>query len=466
MKKAWGGRFQSETRPSVDAFNASIGFDKRLYKYDIQGSIAYADMLGECGIIPESEAALIKSALEEILQDIENGKVEFDLSSEDIHMNIERVLIGKLGDLGRKLHTGRSRNDQVAVDTRLYLMDEMRQIAALVGEFASVLMSMADKSLYVVMPGYTHMQRAQPVLFSHHLLAYVEMMLRDLSRLWDCYKRTDELPLGAGALAGSTFPIDRACLAEKLGFSRISQNSLDAVADRDFVIEFCGVASILMMHLSRLCEEIILWSTMEFGFLELDDAFATGSSMMPQKKNPDICELIRGKTGRVYGNLMSLLTVMKSLPLAYNKDMQEDKEALFDTVDTLKACLSILGPTLESACIREDRMRLAVRDGFLNATDLADYLAKKGIPFRKAHEIVGSIVAYGIENKKALDELQLDELQSYSPDIDVDVYDVISIDACIRNRSVVGGTAPERVRETLQSCRSRIEQVLAKFSVQ
>ena len=373
MKKLWGGRFQKETDKLVEDFHSSISFDQRLYRQDIRGSQAHARMLGKTGIISEKEAEQIIQGLEEILAHIEEGRLEFEVGAEDIHMNIEKVLIDRIGQVGKKLHTARSRNDQVALDTRLYLKEEIRSIQSLLINLQETLLRLSREHLDTIMPGYTHLQKAQPITYAHYLMAYFQMFKRDWERLEDCYGRTDVLPLGSGALAGTTFPIDRQMVAEELGFAAISENSLDAVSDRDYVIEFIAAVSLLMMHLSRFCEEIILWSSDEFRFLELDDAYSTGSSIMPQKKNPDVAELIRGKTGRVYGHLMALLTVLKSLPLAYNKDLQEDKEALFDTVDTAKKCLLIFTPMLKSLKVNRDRMLEAARSGFTNATDMADY---------------------------------------------------------------------------------------------
>jgi len=455
-KKLWGGRFSKDTDKLVEDFHSSISFDKRLYYWDIQGSIAHARMLGDCGIITQEEAQKIIQGLKEILEEIEAGKVEFDVSAEDIHMNIELLLTEKIGDVGKKLHTGRSRNDQVALDTRLYLRAEIDNIKQLLGKLLIALLDLAEEHLETVMPGYTHLQRAQPVTFAHHLMAYFQMFLRDLERLEDCQKRVNVSPLGAGALGGTTFPLDREQVAFELGFSQVCSNSMDAVSDRDFVIEFLGVSAIIMMHLSRFCEELIFWASQEVQFVQMDDAYSTGSSIMPQKKNPDVAELIRGKTGRVYGNLMAMLTVMKGLPLAYNKDMQEDKERLFDTVDTLKKCLLVFTPMLTTMQINREKMMAASKGGFTNATDLADYLARKGLPFRDAHEIVGKLVAYCLNEDKNLDDLSLEEFQEFSPLIEEDVYDAISVISCVKKRQTIGGPAPEQVKKSIAEGREKI----------
>lgn len=439
--KLWGGRFSKSTDEKVDDFNSSIRFDKRMYRQDIKGSIAHATMLGECGIISKDDAALIAKTLGEILSDIESGKVEFSVEAEDIHMNVESILISRIGDVGKRLHTGRSRNDQVALDIRMYLTDELNEIKLMLKKLMETLVSMAKEHTETLMPGYTHMQKAQPINFAHHLMAYFEMFSRDYDRVCDCIKRCDYMPLGSGALAGTTYPLDRKRVAELLGFSHITANSLDGVSDRDFVLEAAFDFSTIMMHLSRFSEEIIIWNTNEFSFIELDDAFSTGSSIMPQKKNPDIAELARGKTGRVYGNLMGLLTVMKSLPLAYNKDMQEDKEQLFDSIDTVKQCLPVFTDMIATMKIRKDVMLRQSKHGFTNATDAADYLVKKGVPFRDAHGIIGKMVAYAIEHKKALDDFSMEEFKSFSDKIEDDIYDAISIQTCVNERKVDGGPA-------------------------
>ena len=410
--KLWGGRFEKNTDSSVDDFNSSIRFDKRLYKYDIQGSIAHAKMIGNCKIISDKESLLIHKDLAEILKDIEDGKIEFEIDAEDIHMNIEKILISRIGDTGKKLHTGRSRNDQVILDLRLYMRDEARNISQMLITLEEVILDLANKHLNTIMPGYTHLQKAQPVTFAHHLMAYFQMFRRDIERIKDCYSRIDVMPLGSGALAGTTYNLDRHMVASELNFKDITQNSMDSVSDRDFVIEFISCLSIIMMHLSRFCEELIIWSTDEVSFVEMDDAFSTGSSIMPQKKNPDVAELIRGKTGRVYGNLMGILTVMKGLPLAYNKDMQEDKEGVFDAIDTVKLCLPVFTKMIETMKVNTDRMLQSAKGGFTNATDVADYLVKNSVSFREAHEIVGKIVLYCIKNNKSLDELSIDEYKT------------------------------------------------------
>ncbi|NLW25091.1 MAG: argininosuccinate lyase [Clostridia bacterium] len=458
MKKLWGGRFSKNTDELVEDFHSSISFDKRLYYWDIKGSIAHARMLGKQGIITQEEAQKIIRGLEEILKDIEAGKVEFDVSAEDIHMNIEVLLTQKIGAVGKKLHTGRSRNDQVALDTRLYLREEIDNLRELLKKLLAALLELAEKHLDTVLPGYTHLQRAQPVTLAHHLMAYFQMFSRDLERLADCQKRVNVLPLGAGALAGTTFPLDREQVARELGFSSVSLNSMDAVSDRDFVLEFLGAASIIMMHFSRFCEELIFWSSQEVQFIEIDDAYSTGSSIMPQKKNPDVAELIRGKTGRVYGNLMAMLTIMKGLPLAYNKDMQEDKERLFDTVDTLKKCLLVFTPMLVTMQVNKEKMLEASKGGFTNATDLADYLVKKGLPFRDAHEVVGKLVAYCLSNTKNLDDLTLEEFQGFSPLIKEDVYEAISVFTCVEKRQVTGGPAPEQVKKAIIEGKKLLEK--------
>ncbi len=425
--KLWKGRFSKAANSSAEAFNASIETDQRLYKQDIQGSMAHALMLGRQGIISMEEAEAIRISLREILEDIENGKVEFTIEQEDIHMNIETLLTQRIGDAGKKLHTARSRNDQVATDLRLYQKEEIHKVQALLQDLIDTLENLAEEHKETVMPGYTHLQRAQPVTLAMHLCAYVEMFKRDLDRFRDCLKRTDLLPLGAGALAGTTYPIDREFVAKELGFSGICENTMDAVSDRDFAIEFVSCCAMTMMHLSRLCEELILWNSTEFSFIEMDDAFSTGSSIMPQKKNPDMAELIRGKTGRVYGDLFALLTIMKGLPLAYNKDMQEDKPTLFDAGDTLKDCLSILTQVIRTMEIKTQNMEKAANSGFMNATDAADYLVKKGLPFRDCHEIIGKMVLYCINENKNLDDLTLEEFKNFSPLFEADIYDAIDI---------------------------------------
>lgn len=452
--KLWGGRFTQPTDKFVEEFTASIAFDKRLYRHDIRGSIAHARMLGRQGIIPPEDTEAIVGGLQDILGRIESGSFDFSVSLEDIHMNIEAQLTQKIGEAGKRLHTGRSRNDQVALDIRLYLRDEIAEISGYLGLLIDILLFKAEKHLGVIMPGYTHLQIAQPVLFSHHMLAYVEMFKRDRGRMEDCLKRLNVLPLGSGALAGTTFPIDREYVAQLLEFPEVTRNSLDSVSDRDFSLEFLSSASILMMHLSRFSEELIIWSTSEFRFIELSDAFCTGSSIMPQKKNPDVPELVRGKTGRVYGNLVALLTVMKALPLAYNKDMQEDKEPLFDTVDTVKGSIRIFAEMIREMRLNSDRMRAAAAGGFSTATDVADYLVRKGMPFRDAHEVVGKAVRYCIESKKEMQELTLAEWQGFSGSIEEDIMAAITLEASVNARSATGGTALERVREEIERAKT------------
>ena len=456
--KLWGGRFEKSTAKEVDDFNSSIRFDQRLYKQDIKGSIAHVGMLGKQGIIPFQDSELIISTLNEILKDIENGKIEFEIDAEDIHMNIEKILIQRIGEPGKRLHTGRSRNDQVALDIRMYLMEEIDDLKGLIIEVSKTLIKLAEEHLDTIMPGYTHMQRAQPITLAHHLMAYFQMFSRDIDRLMDCKKRTNVMPLGAGALAGTTYPLDREAVANELGFSAITQNSMDSVSDRDFVIELSSVLSIVMMHLSRFCEELILWSTSEFGFVEMDDAYSTGSSIMPQKKNPDVAELIRGKTGRVYGSTMTLLTMMKSLPLTYNKDMQEDKEAIFDAVDTVKLCLPVFNKMIATMKVKEDKMLEAAGGGFTNATDAADYLVYKGLPFREAHEIIGKLVLYCVQNQKSLEQIILDEFKKFSGIIEEDIYEAISLKTCVKKRKLPGGPAEEAVKVAIRMGKQLIEE--------
>ena len=457
MTKLWGGRFQKETDRLVEDFHSSISFDQRLYKYDIKGSIAHARMLGSVGIIQPNEADTIIHGLEEVLADIEGGRAEFSVTAEDIHMNVEQLLTEKIGVLGKKLHTARSRNDQVALDIRMYLKDEIDNINALLHKLQLSLLELAEQHVDTVMPGYTHLQRAQPVTYAHHLMAYCEMFHRDQERLVDCRRRTDVMPLGAGALAGTTFPLDRQYVAQQLGFAAITENSLDAVSDRDFAVEFVAAASLIMIHMSRLCEEIILWSTAEFSFIELDDAFSTGSSMMPQKKNPDVAELIRGKSGRVFGHLQALLTMLKGLPLAYNKDMQEDKEALFDAVDTVKKCLITFLPMLETIQVKKDVMAEAARGGFTNATDLADYLVRRGMPFRQAHSTAGQVVLYCLQKNLTLDQVSLEEYKEFSSLVEEDIYQAIDIKNCVGSRKLPGGPAPDTVAEAIARARQRLK---------
>ena len=451
--KLWGGRFTQPTDKFVEEFTASIEFDKRLYHQDIRGSMAHARMLGRQGIIPQQDVELIVQGLKDILEQIEAGTFDFSIGLEDIHMNIEARLSQRIGEAGKRLHTGRSRNDQVALDIRLYLRDEIVEITAYLEMLIDALLEQATANLDLVMPGFTHLQSAQPILFSHHLLAYVEMFKRDKARMEDCFKRVNVMPLGAGALAGTTFLIDREYVAEQLDFPTVTRNSLDSVSDRDFAIEFLAASSILMMHLSRFSEELILWSTSAFRFVELSDGFCTGSSIMPQKKNPDVPELVRGKTGRVYGNLMALLTVMKALPLAYNKDMQEDKEPLFDTIDTVKGSLKIFGDMVREMRVNATAMAKAAGQGFSTATDVADYLVRKGLPFRDAHEAVGKAVAYCVENEMDITELSLAEWQLFSPHFSDDIFSVITVEASVNARDVIGGTARRRVEAEIRCSR-------------
>jgi len=457
--KLWSGRFLKEPEKLTDDFNSSIHVDSRLYRQDIKGSIAHVKMLSKCGIINEKEAELICNGLNDILADIENGRIMFETEAEDIHMNIEKLLIERLGDVGKKLHTARSRNDQIALDTRMYVKTKIKSITNMLINLEEVLLSIADRNTDTILPGYTHLQRAQPVTFAHHIMAYFEMFKRDIDRLLDCYKRTDTMPLGSGALAGTTYPIDRQMVAEELGFSSITANSIDAVSDRDFVLELCFILSVVMMHLSRFCEELVIWSSFEFKFIEMDDAFSTGSSIMPQKKNSDVAELVRGKTGRVYGNLMALLTIMKSLPLAYNKDMQEDKEALFDSIDTLNACLPVFTEMISTIKINKTEMYEAAKEGFTNATDLADYLVKKGVPFRSAHEITGKIVLYCIDNSKSLNELKIDEYKTFSGLIENDIYDKITVENCVLNRKLPGGPSKSTVLGAIKEGRKFLSKL-------
>ena len=457
--KLWGGRFEKSTDGMVDDFHSSITFDKRLYKQDIEGSIAHATMLGEQGILTPADADAIVAGLKDLLQDIEAGKVDFQLDAEDIHMNVETLLTAKIGDAGKRLHTARSRNDQVALDFRLYLREEISSVIEKLLQMEKVLCEKAKAHTQTVMPGYTHLQRAQPITFAQHLLAYASMFTRDITRLEDCRTRMNECPLGSGALAGTTYPIDRFQTASALGFAGPMKNSLDGVSDRDYALEFLSDASILMMHLSRFSEEIIAWCSWEFKFVELDDAYATGSSIMPQKKNPDVAELVRGKTGRVYGDLMGLLTVMKSLPLAYNKDMQEDKEPVFDAVDTVEMCLPVFAAMLDTMTVRTDNMRKAAGHGFINATDCADYLTKKGMPFRDAYTVTGHLVAQCTARGKTLEELTLEELKAVSELFEADVYDALNLENCMALRSSYGGPA---VAETARQI-GEIEQFIQKI---
>ena len=455
MAKLWGGRFSKATDTLVDDFNSSIRFDARMYAQDIEGSMAHAEMLGRQGIIPKADAELIVKTLGEIKNDIEDGKVEFEIDAEDIHMNIETILISRIGDVGKRLHTGRSRNDQVALDVRMYLRHEVDELLPLLEDLKKSILAIAEQNLDTIMPGYTHMQKAQPITLAHHLMAYYEMLRRDCDRLSDCRRRINVMPLGSGALAGTTYPLDREFVAEKLGFYSVTMNSLDGVSDRDFVCELAFDLSMIMTHLSRLSEEIILWSSHEFSFIELDDAYSTGSSIMPQKKNPDVAELVRGKTGRVYGSLMGLLTMMKGLPLAYNKDMQEDKEQIFDAIDTVKMCLPVFSKMLLTMKVKRENMLRGAKGGFTNATDVADYLVKHGLPFRDAHAVVGRMVAYCIENNKVIDDLSMSEFKEFSNLIEDDIYKEISLETCVNQRKLIGGPAYDTVKHIIDVYKSK-----------
>jgi len=456
MKKPWAGRFKGKTSKIAEQFTESISFDNRLWRYDIEGSIAHAKMLGKQGIINKEDSEKIVKGLKEIAGEIESGKFRFKKELEDIHMNIEAILIRKIGEVGGKLHTARSRNDQVALDLRLYLREETGTIISLIKKFQRTLLDIAKKYLNALMPGYTHLQRAQPVLLSHHILAYVEMLQRDKERFQDTFKRINTLPLGASAIGGTAFPIDRTYIAKLLGFDDISRNSIDAVSDRDFAIEFLSDVAILIMHLSRIAEELILWSTEEFRFIELPEAFTTGSSAMPQKKNPDVAELIRGKTGRIYGNLLALLTVMKGLPLSYNRDLQEDKLPLFDTVDTVKSCLHVLNEMFMGIKLNIKRMYETASEGYSTATDMAEYLVKKGLPFRKAHEVTGRIVLYCIRRNKKLDELTLMELNKFSPSISEDIYSFLRPEESVKRKKSLGSTSPKEVKRQIRNFMRRL----------
>jgi argininosuccinate lyase len=454
--KPWGGRFTQSTDSFVESFTESVSFDKRLYHHDIMGSIAHVRMLAHVGVLSDSECNTIVQGLEAIEKEIDAGTFSWSTGLEDVHMNIESALAGKIGAVGKKLHTGRSRNDQVATDLRLYLRDEAAVIYSLLIDVMSALVELAEREAETVMPGFTHLQAAQPVTFGHHMLAWYEMLSRDLQRLDECTARIDVMPLGSAALAGTSFPIDRQYTAELLGFSRISQNSLDAVSDRDFVIEFCAVASIIMMHLSRFSEELVLWISPRFGFIDIADAWCTGSSIMPQKKNPDIPELVRGKTGRVYGDLITMLTLMKAQPLAYNRDNQEDKLALFDAVDTVQACLQAYAGLIPALTVHAQVMRRAAAQGYTTATDLADYLVRKGVSFRDAHANVGAAVQFAMQQGKDLADLTLDQLRQFSPLIDEDIFDFLELDGSVNARDHIGGTAPDQVRRALVLARKQI----------
>ncbi len=454
--KLWSGRFNEPTDAFVEAFTASVEFDQRLYQYDIEGSIAHATMLARQGILSETERDAIVEGLEQIRTRIDKGDFRWSVALEDVHMNIESALTEAIGDAGKKLHTGRSRNDQVATDIRLWLRDEIETLRQAILRLQTTLLKKAELEAETILPGFTHLQTAQPVTFGHHLMAWFEMLERDRERLADCNKRVNVMPLGAAALAGTTYPIDRAYTAELLGFERPAENSLDAVSDRDFAIEFSAAASILMMHLSRFSEELIIWSSAQFGFIELSDSFCTGSSIMPQKKNPDVPELIRGKSGRIFGHLIGLLTLMKSQPLAYNKDNQEDKEPLFDTVDNLKGSLKVFAEMIPAITCRKQAMREAAMRGFATATDLADYLVGKGMPFRDAHEVVGKAVAFGVAEGRDLSEMNLAELQGFSDTIEEDVFTVLTLEGSVAARDHIGGTAPKQVRAAIVRAKLRL----------
>lgn len=453
-KKAWSGRFSEPVDAFVLRYTASVDFDKRMALVDIDGSVAHATMLAKVGVISEQDLADIKRGMAQIREEIQTGKFEWQLELEDVHLNIEARLTALIGDAGKRLHTGRSRNDQVATDIRLYLRGEIDEIIRRVEHLQEVLVAQAEKNYNVIMPGFTHMQVAQPVTFGHHMLAYVEMLERDHARLIDLRHRVNSSPLGAAALAGTTYPIDREYTAKLLGFETVAQNSLDAVSDRDFAIEFCAAASLIMAHISRLSEELVIWMSQRFGFIKLPDRFTTGSSIMPQKKNPDVCELIRGKTGRVYGDLMTLLTTMKALPLAYNKDMQEDKECVFDAIDTVKQCLQVFAPMFRTMTLRKKNMRKAASQGFINATDCADYLTKKGVPFRDAYMIVGRLVNTCIHADETLETMTLKDFKSISNYFDADVYEALDLKTCVEGRSVTGGPAPKEVTRQIKKVES------------
>ncbi len=450
MAQLWGGRFTKETDQLVYNFNASISFDQKFFAQDIKGSIAHATMLGKTGIITEEESAQIVEGLKSILSDVENQKLEIGMQYEDIHSFVEATLIDRIGDTGKKLHTGRSRNDQVALDMRLYTRDEIENIKELLKNLMNTLHKLMKENVHTYMPGFTHLQKAQPVTFAHHVGAYMEMFKRDYSRLCDIYERMNYCPLGAGALAGTTYPLDREMTASLLGFNGPTLNSMDSVSDRDYIIELLSALSTICMHLSRFSEEIIIWNSNEYQFIELDDAYSTGSSIMPQKKNPDIAELVRGKTGRVYGALISIMTTMKGIPLAYNKDMQEDKELTFDAIDTVKGCIALFDGMISTMKLNKKNMQKSAMNGFTNATDAADYLVKNGVPFRDAHSIIGRLVLYAIEQNKAIDELSLDELKSISPVFNEDIYEAISLETCVEKRNTIGAPGPEAMKTVIE----------------
>lgn len=457
--KMWSGRFSKEPDAAVDDFNSSVSFDCAMYREDIAGSIAHASMLGACQIISAADAAAIVEGLQGILTDLESGALTVDSAAEDIHMFVEQILTERIGEAGKRLHTARSRNDQVALDIRMYLMRNIDELSALLRAVVEAVVAKAEQHLGTVMPGYTHLQVAQPVTFAHHLMAYAQMFLRDLGRLSDCRARMDAMPLGSGALAGTTHPIDRQMVCRSLGFSAVTANSMDGVSDRDFCVELAAALSLLMTHLSRFCEEIILWCSTEFGFVELDDAYSTGSSIMPQKKNPDVAELIRGKTGRVNGNLVALLTMLKGLPLCYNKDMQEDKQAVFDSVETVRGCLKLFSPMLSTMTVRTDRMRAAAAKGFINATDCADYLVRKGVPFREAYQTTGYLVKLCIERGCTLETLPLEAYRALCKTFTADIYHAIDLQTCVEQRSLPGGPAPAAVKAQI----SAFKQQFAAF---
>ena len=461
--KLWGGRFNLNTDEFAAKFHSSLSFDKRLYKHDIRGSIAYAKMLGKQGIILQEDAESIVKCLGEILADIESGTLEIDTDAEDIHSFVETALVLRIGEAGKKLHTGRSRNDQVALDMRLYVKEEIDILSRLLVELLQAFIDSAEKHVNTIMPGFTHLQKAQPITLAHHIMAYFEMFKRDNGRLRDCKKRTDVMPLGSGALASSGYPLDRNFLAEELGFSAISSNSMDAVSDRDFCIELLSCLSLIMIHLSRFCEELVLWSTSAFSFVEISDAFATGSSIMPQKKNPDMAELIRGKTGRVYGSLNALLTIMKGLPLSYNKDMQEDKEAVFDAIDTVKMSLSVFCGMFKTLSFNKENLYKSALEGFTNATDAADYLVKKGLSFREAHEITGKLVLYAINKNVRLEEISIDEFKNIYNIFDDDIFEVLNIEKCVEVRTLPGGPSASAMNEAIKKAKGYINICLKEL---
>ncbi len=459
QNKPWGGRFSTSTDDFVEQFTQSVSYDQRLYHYDIMGSVAHVSMLAKVGVLSRQESEQIIEGLQSIEKDIAKGTFEWAYTLEDVHMNIETALVERIGDVGKKLHTGRSRNDQIATDIRLYLRDEVADIQGLLADVMAALLDLAEREAETIMPGFTHMQTAQPVTFGHHMMAWFEMLYRDCQRLTDCHVRINVMPLGSAALAGTSYPIDRQYTAELLNFPALTNNSLDAVSDRDFAIEFSSCSALIMMHLSRFSEELVLWMSQQFGFIDLGDAWCTGSSIMPQKKNPDIPELVRGKTARVYGHLMGLLTLMKSQPLAYNRDNQEDKESLFDVIDTVKACLQAYAGLVPEIVVNRDRMREAAMQGYTTATDLADYLVRKDIAFRDAHEVVGQSVQYAIAAGKDLSELTLDELKQFSEVIEDDVFDFLNLEGSVASRAHQGGTAPEQVYKAIHTGRERLAKV-------